>query len=44
MECMELCCVLEVLNRDDIIADFILVVAFEQIGKRQIFVLHLIDK
>ena len=44
MECMKLRCILEVFNCHDIVTEFILVVAFEQIRKRQVFVLHLVDE
>ena len=36
--------ILEVFNSDDIVAQFILVVALEQIRERQVFVLHLINE
>jgi hypothetical protein len=44
MKRVELCCILKVLNCDDVVAEFILVVPFEQIRKCQVFVLHLVDE
>ena len=44
MKRVELRCILKVFDGDDIVAEFILVVPFEQIRKCQVFVLHLVDE